>query len=163
MERDAGVHGFRAGFATVEITPAPGTHLAGRGDGVHRSAAVFEHGGRRACFLILDVTIVTRPWTERIRRAAAEGWGFEPEAVMVAATQTHSAPPLGHFMVDEGFPALPADEEYLRGGETAYFERAYAGAVEAISRAVRDGLAFNRRGITRDGGVTIRTGSGPPR
>ncbi|MFH1567078.1 MAG: hypothetical protein ABIL09_03695 [Gemmatimonadota bacterium] len=180
MTAAAGGGGFRAGFAAVEITPAPGTHLAGRGDGAHRSAeaildplyaraAVFEHGGRRVCFLILDVTIVTRPWTERLRRAAADQWGFAPEAVMVAATQTHSAPPLGHFMVDDDFPALPAEQEYLRGGETAYFERACNGAVEAIAgavadlapaaaaagSAVRDGLAFNRRGITRDGRVTM--------
>lgn len=171
---------MRAGAAQVEITPWAGTHLAGSGAGEHRPAqvvldplyaraVVFESGGRKVCFLSLDVTIVTLEWTERIRRAAAEQFGFDPEAVMVHATQTHSAPSLGHFMFDPDFPDLPADIEYLRGGETPFFEFAAERAVEAIGAAyrslrpvqiaagsaVRDGLAFNRRGVTRDGKVVM--------
>lgn len=171
---------MRAGAARVEITPPAGTHLAGSGAGEHRpaqmvldplyaKAVVFESGGRKVCFLALDVTIVTQEWTELIRQEAAERCGFEPDAVMVHATQTHSAPSLGHFMFDPDFPDLPEDIEYLRGGETAYYEFAAKKAVEAIAAAndalrpvqigvgsaVRDGLAFNRRGVRRDGKVCM--------
>jgi|YNPNPStandDraft_1061719.scaffolds.fasta_scaffold11115_3 neutral ceramidase len=167
---------MQAGAAKVEITPRAGTHLAGSGAGEHRPAqvvldplyaraVVFESGGRKVCFLSLDVTIVTEEWTEHLRRAAAERFGFDPDAVMVHATQTHSAPSLGHFMFDPDFPELPPDIEYLRGGETPFFEFAAARAIEAIGAAdrslrpvqigvgsaLRDGLAFNRRGVTREG------------
>jgi hypothetical protein len=172
---DAAHSGLAAGSARVDITPPLGTHLAGSGAGVHRpaqvvldplfaSAVVFEASGRRVCLLSLDVTIVTQEWTDHIRNAAKE-FGLEPGAVLVHATQTHSAPGLGHFMLDPYFPAMPGEVEYLRGGETAYYRQAAQGAVEAIrqavqalrpvrmglGRAVRDGLAFNRRGVRRDG------------
>lgn len=171
---------LRVGAAQMDITPKAGTHLAGGGAGEHRpaktvldplhaKAVVFETDGRKICFLSLDVTIVTAEWTERIRKAASERWGFDPDAVMVHATQTHSAPPLGHFMFDPDFPELPPEMEYLRGGETSYYEDAVEKAIEAIEQAnnsltpaktgvgsaVRDDLAFNRRAVTRDGSVTM--------
>jgi len=65
------------------------------------------------------------------------GWLYwDPDAVMVHATQTHSAPPLGHFMFDKDFPNLPPDLEYLHGGESPYSEFAAERATEAIGRAV---------------------------
>ena len=88
---------------------------------------------------------------------------------MVHATQTHSAPCVGHIMFDPEFPDLPADIEYLRGGETPYYEFAVERAIAAIGQAnaelrpvqlgvgtaVRDDLAFNRRGVMRDGKVCM--------
>jgi len=170
---------LKAGAARVEITPPLGTHLAGSGQGEHRPAeeildplyaraVAFETAGRKACVLTLDVTMVTEEWTARLRRAGAR-FGYAPEAVMVHATQTHSAPPLGHFIVDPDFPELPPEWEYLRGGETVYYTVAAERAVEAIrradaslrpatlgvGRAVRDGLAFNRRAVTRKGGIVM--------
>jgi len=167
---------MKIGIGQADITPVAGTHLAGSGAGEHRPArfvleplkaraVVFEQDGRRFCILALDVTIVTGEWTERIRRAAAARFGFSADAVMVHAIQTHSAPAMGYFMFDQDFPRLPLDIEYLRGGEAAYAEFAAGRAVEAIgaavadlepadlgcASAVRDDLAFNRRGIMRDG------------
>ncbi len=171
---------FQVGASQVDITPVAGTHLSGSGAGVHRGAdtildplharaVVFEKDGQRICLLALDVTIITRQWTEQIKHNAARRWGLHPEAIMVHATQTHSAPSLGDFMFDDDFPHLAGEKEYLRGSEAAYSERAVAGAVEAIGRAiaalrpaqigvgsaVRDGLAFNRRGVTREGKVVM--------
>ena len=177
---------LRAGAATVDITPPLGTHLAGSGAGEHRPAEtvldplsaraiVFESGGRRVCIVILDLTIVTQDYSERIRAAIAERTGVAPEAIMVQATQTHSAPSLGHFMLDPDFPLKTnGATEYLRGAERAYGDRAAAAAVEAaveaagrlqparigLGRGVLGDLAFNRRGIRRDGTITMpaRTG-----
>jgi hypothetical protein len=165
---------LRAGAAQVEITPPAGTHLSGSIgrfrpaqsvlDPLYAKALVIESGGRKLCLVTLDVTIVTRPWTEQIRAAAAE-LGLAPDAVMVHAIQTHSAPSVGHFMLDDDFPNVSPEFEWLRGGETPFYEHAAQGAIEAIRRAdeslqpvqvgagsaVNDRLAFNRRGIRRDG------------
>ena len=167
------------GAAQVDITPSAGVHLAGA-VGVHRPAkllgeplsaraVVFDAGGRRACILALDVTIITDRYTERIRREAADRYGLEPAAVMVHATQTHSAPALGYFMLDDDFPPLPPEFEWLRGAEAAYGDWAAERGVEAIGQAlerlepaalgagsgIEGRLAFNRRAVNRDGTVTM--------
>ena len=168
-----------AGAAMIDISPPAGTHLAGSGAGDHRptrvvldplyaKAIVFEAGGRRVCLVILDLTIVTGDYTDRIRTAISEQTGIEREAIMVQATQTHSAPSLGYFMLDPDFPLETGEEtEYLRGGERTYGDRAAAAAVEAaveaagrlqpvrigLGRGVSGDLAFNRRGIRRDGTI----------
>jgi hypothetical protein len=131
---------------------------------------VFESGGRKLCIVALDVTIVTEEYTALIRKAAAERFGFEHDAVMVHATQTHSAPSCGNLMLDPDLPLdLPPHMEYLRGAERSYSELAAARAVEAIGMAVerlqpaqigvgsgiRAGLAFNRRVVTRDGSIAM--------
>ena len=168
-----------AGAAMIDITPPAGTHLAGSGAGDHRpteaaldplfaKSIVFEADGRRVCLVILDLTIVTGDYTNRIRAAICERTGIERDAIMVQATQTHSAPSLGYFMLDPDFP-LETDEEteYLRGAERAYGDRAATAAVEAaveaagrlqparigLGRGVLGDLAFNRRGIRRDGTI----------
>ena len=93
---------LRAGASMIDITPPPGTHLAGSGAGEHRpaqtvmdplfaKAIVFEVGQRRVCMVILDLTIVTWDYTDQIRAAIGEHTGIAPEAIMVQATQTHSA------------------------------------------------------------------------
>ena len=172
---------LRAGAAMVDITPPPWAHLAGSGAGEHRpaqavmdplfaKAIVFEAGGRRVCMVILDLTIVTQDYTHRIRAAIGEQTGIAPEAIMVQATQTHSAPSLGYFMLDPDFPLETSEEtEYLRGGERPYGDRAAAAAVEAVveatgklqpvriglGRGVLGDLAFNRRGIRRDGTIVM--------
>jgi len=171
---------LRVGAVQIEITPKAGTHLAGSGAGEHRpaqmvidplfaKAIVFEAGGRKVCWVVLDVTIITAEWTEQIRDAAVRQYGFAKDAVLVTATQTHSAPCVGHIMFDPEFPDLPEDIEYLRGGETPYYTYATERAIAAISQAnaalrpvqlgtgttVRDDLAFNRRGVMRDGKVCM--------
>jgi hypothetical protein len=169
---------LRAGSAHVEITPKAGVHLSGAvgqfrpaqsvADPLYAKAVVLEAGGRRICIVALDVTIITAPWTEKIR-AGAKKFGLDHDAVMVHAIQTHSAPSVGHFMLDEDFPDVGPEFEWLRGGETSFYEFASDRAVEAIrlaseamqpvsvavGSAVKDGLAFNRRGVTRDGSVVM--------
>ncbi len=168
---------MKAAAAQIDITPRAGVHLAGDvvrhrpaklvGDPLYAKALVLESAGRKACFVALDVTIVTRPYSDRIRQAASERFGFDPSAVLVHATQTHSAPPLGHFMVDPDFEGLPPAHEWLAGGETAYSDWAAERAVEAIARGheslepvqvgVASGIegrwAHNRRAVMRDGTV----------
>ncbi len=176
-----------AGFAQVDITPPAGTHLAGNIDS-HRPARlvweplfaramVVECSGRRVCVLTLDVTLLAEPCTRRIRDAAAERFGLAPEAVMVHATQTHSAPALGRVMLDPDFPLEDPEFEWVTGAEASYTELATARAIEAIGlacealepaavgagRCIEGRLAFNRRAVMRNGLVSMpgRTWAGP--
>lgn len=171
-----------AGAAQVQITPPAGTHLAGAVgshrparlalDPLYAKALAFESGGRRICLLALDVTIITEDWTRWIREQAQTRFGLPPDALMVHATQTHSAPPIGHFMVDPDFPELPREFEWVRGGDSAYSAWAAERAVGAVGVALdrlepvemaaasgSDGRwVANRRAVTMDGGITMTTG-----
>jgi len=169
---------LRAGAAQVDITPTAGAHLCGAvgqyrpaklvWDPLYAKALVLESDGKRICILALDVTIVTDEYTERIRRGAAE-FGLPPEAVMVHATQTHSAPSMGHMMVDPDFPPVPDEFEWVRGAEAPYGDWAAERAIEAIflaterlqpvqvgyGSAIEGRMAHNRRAVTRDGDITM--------
>ncbi|MCD6351990.1 MAG: hypothetical protein J7M26_07715, partial [Armatimonadetes bacterium] len=167
---------LRAGLAQTDITPPIGTHLAGAVgqyrpaeavlDPLQARALVLESDGRRMGVLALDVTIITAQYTAAIRERARR-LGLEPEALMVHATQTHSAPAVGYFMVDEDFPALPPELEWVRGAEAAYADLVVERAEQALREAVESlqpvewgaasgiegRLAFNRRAVRRDGTV----------
>jgi len=170
---------LRAGAAQIDITPNTDIHLAGAVGGfrpaqyvydtLYARALVLECGEKKICFVSLDLTIITEEWTEKIREAVASECGLAKEAIMVHATQTHSAPSLGHFMVDESFQQIPRDREWLRGGDPRYFDFAYERIIEAIRQAnnslqpvrIRVGsgiegrIAFNRRAVTNDGKVRM--------
>lgn len=169
---------LQAGAAEVDITPKAGIHLAGDVgrwrpaklalDPLFARALVLESGGKRLCLVVLDLTIVTEEYTDLIREEAARRFGLEPSAIMVHATQTHTAPSLGHFMFDESFPT-PPDVPWLRGGDPHYFDFAVERILEAIQHAtlclepVRVGigsgiegrLAFNRRAVMNNGKVAM--------
>ena len=173
--------GLRAGAAMVDITPTAGTHLGGSGMGEHRpaqtvldplyaKALVVEARGKRIVIVVLDLVIVAEDWTSWVRRTAAERFGLDVDAIVVHAVQTHSAPSLGHFMLDPDFPMdLPPDKEFMRGGDPPYYRFAADRAVEAIGQAVaalrpvrvgyarglRHDLAFNRRVVNRQGRVEM--------
>ena len=172
---------LRAGAALVDITPPAGTHLAGSGMGEHRpaqsvidplyaKAIVFAAGERRICIVTLDVTIVTGDYSDKIRTAISAQTGVPAQAIMVHALQTHSAPSIGYFMLDPDFPLeITPETEYLRGAERAYSNMAADAAVRAaveaannlqpvrigLGRGILGDLAFSRRGVQRDGSITM--------
>jgi len=180
MNQVNGEH-LRAGAALTDITPSAGTHLSGSGCGEHRPAQsildplfakviVFESGDRHICIVTLDVTIVTRDYTDKIRSIISERTGMDLEAIMVHATQTHSAPSIGYFMLDPDFPLeTTPDSEYLHGAERAYADFAVEAvvlvAIKAwenlqpvrigLGRGIEGDLAFNRRGVLRNGTITM--------
>ncbi len=172
---------FQAGAVQIDITPPFGTHLAGSGAGEHRpaqsvldplyaKALVVAVGTQRYCLVTLDATIVTQDYTDQIRAGISAGTGLPEEAIMVHALQPHSAPSLGYFMLDPDFPleTTPASE-YLRGGERAWGDQAAQAAIEAgvqaatalqparlgLARGLEGRLAFNRRGVRRDGQILM--------
>ena len=90
-------------------------------DPLYAKAVVFSDGVKKLCIVSVDVTIITKDCSERIRQAA-RALGFGPAAVMVHATQTHTAPALGNFHLDPEFKIQPASCEWLRGAEKKYEE-----------------------------------------
>ncbi|MCM8759680.1 MAG: hypothetical protein NC906_07940 [Candidatus Omnitrophica bacterium] len=164
---------MKTGFAAVKITPDFPTQLDGAGTGekrffqsiiddIYARVLIIESSEKKVCLISLDVTIVTEEYTQKIREYA-EKLGFSKDAVMVHALQNHSAPSLGHFMLDPDFPQLPAELEYVRGGETRTYQFIFEKTCEAIRIAndslkpvsigagsgVYDGLAFNRRAVMK--------------
>ena len=170
---------FRAGVARADITPQPGTQLVGDvtsirkfkegavADPLYARVLVLEAGDRKLCIVTLDLTLLTEPCTLAIRKAVGEECGLKPEAVMLQATQTHSAPTLGNVMLDEDFSGVPPEMDWLRGGDPAYEALALPLIIDAIKRAndnmqpaslgsgsgIEGRWAFNRRAVMRDGKV----------
>ncbi|MBT5329897.1 MAG: hypothetical protein HOL51_27660 [Gemmatimonadetes bacterium] len=182
-------HQLCVGAAMVDITPPMEAHLCGDGTGQHRpahtvleslyaKALVFDAGGQRVCMLALDLTVVGKPYTDQIRQTVAEALNTTPAAVIVCATQTHSAPSLGTFMLDPNFPLeMGPDTQYIRGSEDAYIDfvipQAIAAAIQAgknlaptqmgCGRGLLGDFSFNRRGITRKGTIVMPKPFGVPK
>ena len=165
-----------AGFASTDITPPSGTHLAGSGAGVHRpsenvldklhaKAAVFKSSDMTLVLVEMDVTIITDDYADKIAKGIMDALKIPREHIMIMGTQTHSAPAVGYFNIDKDYPLnIPENREYIRGGEKAYSDMAAQKAVEAAVQAEKNvkplymqtrramirGLAFNRRIICRE-------------
>ena len=164
-----------AGAAKVDISPAKGIQIAGDigrkrpctgvREPIYARALVLEHKGQKYCIVTADVLAIDTPWSDEVRRRAQRLFGLDPKAVMVHATQNHAAPSIGnHFCRDE-WPLIPAEHEWLRGGDSRYDEPALAGILAAIGEALADlvpvtvaagraldnRVAFNRWYIMRDG------------
>jgi hypothetical protein len=172
---------LRAGAARADITPAMGIQIAGDigryrpveeiRDPLYARALVLDDGRTRVCWVVTDILAINPHWADTIRREAAAAAGCEFSAVMLHATQTHSAPGVGHFFVqdekDRG--VFPKEHPWLLGGDDRYNPVCVRGVVEAVCAAVAamqpvrvsvgrgmDGrVAFNRRFVMRDG--TVRT------
>ena len=170
---------LQAGAAMVDLTPPAGTHLGGTWGKLRRAetlaerlyarALVVEHAGRTLCYVTADLEIITGRWSSLIRREIQSRCGISVSDCMVALPQIHSVPPIGHFILGDELPNIPPEHEYLRGSQTPYCEQAAAAMIEAAvqarknlepvamaqGRALRDDLAFNRRGVQRDGTVCM--------
>lgn len=132
-------------------------------------ALVLEQNGRKLCIVAPDLAMIAAPWSRRIRQAIHERCGIAYDDVMVSFPQIHSAPAIGNFILDDELPNVPPEHDYLRGSQQVFNEWATGRLIEAavqananlvpvemaVGRAVRDDLAFNRRGVRRDGIVTM--------
>lgn len=141
-------------------------------DPIFANALVVEAGNKKACILSLDILIITRNCTDRIRREAESRFRIEPKNIMVHPVQNHAAPSLGHFMISENSPYIPADLSWARGGDDRYIDFAIERILDAIGKAcdnlheTRLGLgrgfethvAENRRFIMKDGSVMTHVG-----
>ena len=94
---------WRAGLATVDITPPLGVWMGGyaarkesaRGiaQPLHAKAlAVADSGGRRAVIVTIDVLGLTEPAVDRIANAVLGRYGLPRERLLLCSSHTHSGP-----------------------------------------------------------------------
>ena len=109
---------MRIGFGRVDITPRVGVGLAGFGAFLNRRsigvrdrlwarAMAVEHGGTRAVIVSCDLLGITAEDTRRARLLVTDARGLPPEAMMVAATHTHSGPATLPTTIGWGDPDPP--------------------------------------------------------
>lgn len=135
MSGVAATTGMRAGAAKVDITPPEPTSLAGyppismlpggpvdhRGytgrtgvwngihDAVYARALAVDDGERTAVVVAMDVCAVERRFVDRVRDAAAQLFGLDRDAFLLAASHNHSGPDYSGFW--EAAP--PGVEDYV--------------------------------------------------
>jgi hypothetical protein len=168
-----------AGAVQVDITPPPGTPMAGyyslRGaEGTHdplfARALVFEKDGTRVALVALDLIGTTFGMVEQSRKQIAEQTGIPGQHVMISATHSHTGPVLSdrkprtdafggnNKLAVEFIKGLPGKiAEAVKKADTA---RQPARLLCGVGR--EDGLAFNRRFHMKDGTVGWNPGKKNP-
>lgn len=184
---DAG--GFRCGFAERDITPdigmeEPGDYFKAYSTSFHDPckvrAAVFDNGGARAAVVGIDAGMIGRPVVQAAREAIRRQCGIAPEAVMLAASHSHSSGPTGDIQPGEYDHASPLVRklayEISPMGDPAYLERVHTEIVAAVCHAnsmraaaqcsfgfgMEDQVAFNRRLRMKNGQTWTHPGKNNP-
>lgn len=95
---------FRAGAAEVDISPTrfpilvSGGFLAKTAEQLESPlmarAVVLDDGARRVAIAIVDSLMMPRELLDEVKQKAALETGVAPERMLIAATHTHSAPPV---------------------------------------------------------------------
>jgi len=93
----------KAGTASADITPPLGVVPQGHGTAIPSHSVLaplevrciaFEDGDDSAAIITLDVIGTTLELTQRIRRRIQDACGISADAVLVASSHTHCAPPM---------------------------------------------------------------------
>jgi hypothetical protein len=180
---------FKAGFAERDITPEIGSEApGGYGKAYHKSlhdpckvrAAVFDDGKNRVALVGLDAISVQRATVLNVRKAISKKTGIPENAILIAASHSHSSGPLSGVMPHEydDAPKLVQKLAYEQSicADPKYLEKVEGAIVEAVCRAdesrvsARAGIgkgaertvAFNRRFKMRDGRTVTHPGQGNP-
>ena len=179
----------KAGFAERDITPDIGMEQPG---GYHKSfhrsfhdpckvrVAVFDDGQRRVAVIGVDALAVPGQFVKKCRQRLQDQVGLPPEAVLIAASHSHSSGPVGMVQPGEYDHASPlvqklayedssmANPEYLKRLEEAIVEAVSAANEKRSEVACGFGsgcenqVAFNRRFRMRNGETYTHPGAGNP-
>jgi hypothetical protein len=181
---------MKAGFAEKDITPEKGMEKpGGYGKAYHDGrvhdpckvrAAVFDDGKTRVALVGIDTLMVMSDMVAEARKAIQAECGIAPEAVMIGASHSHSAGPLG--MIKRGDlhhasalvqrlayeKSTCADDRYIahvRKQFVAAVKEANEKRVEARCGAgsgCEDKAAYNRRFRMKNGLSYTHPGKGNP-
>ena len=161
---------IRAGASAVDITPEPGTPMAGyyherAAEGVHdplfAKALVLDVGGSKAALVALDLITTTRDLVADARREIETACGIPGDRVMISATHAHTGPVIsGRGPRDDvfggGSPKAKAYRAALPGKIALAVKQAADKAVPAnllVGHGQESSIAFNRRFHMKDGSV----------
>jgi neutral ceramidase len=181
--------GLKTGFAERDITPEIGMEVpGGYGKAFARRihdpckvrAVVFDDGKQRVALVGLDALVVPRPLVLEARALIQQRCGIAPDAVMIAASHSHSSGPTGMVLPGEFDHASDlakdlaynksscADPRYLVTVRDAIVEAVVAadaarGEVTAgFGTGREDTVAFNRRIRMKNGLSYSHPGRGNP-
>ena len=179
----------KAGFAERDITPDIGMEQPG---GYHKSfhrsfhdpckvrVALFDDGQRRVAVIGVDALALPGQLVKKCRQRLQDQVGLPPEAVLIAASHSHSSGPVGMVQPGEYDHASPlvqklayedssmANPEYLKRMEEAIVEAVRAANEKRSEVACGFGsgcenqVAFNRRFRMRNGLTYTHPGAGNP-
>ena len=182
---------MQAGFAERDITPLPGMEKPGDyfkefNDGrVHdplkARAVVFNNGEQRVALVGADVLEIHRGFAQSLRRKIHERTGIAPEAIMIAASHTHSGGPTG-FAYPGQFDGESELVQHIAydlspSADPVYLDIVERGVIEAVvaadaarrpakllaTRGHEAGVSFNRRISMTNGRAVHSSRQGPPR
>ncbi len=180
---------MKAGFAERDITPELGMEQpGGYGKSYHRSfhdpckvrAAVFDDGENRVAVVGIDALVIHRPQVLAARKAIHAKCGIAPEAILLAASHSHSSGPTGMILPGQydhasDFVKMLAYEK-SSCADAGYLEKVVGAIVEAVCEAdagrvearcgagsgIEDQVAFNRRFRMKNGLSHTHPGAGNP-
>jgi neutral ceramidase len=183
------VSSIKAGFAERDITPGIGMEQpGGYGKSFHRSfhdackarIAVFDDGKRKTALVGLDSLVVPRQLVLEAREEIAKATGIPGEAVLIAASHSHSSGPVGMVMpgeydgandvvkklayedsscADAGY-LMRVKHEIVTGVKVA--NAALVPATVGFGFGHEDKVAFNRRIRMKNGQTWSHPGPGNP-
>lgn len=150
---------LQAGFAEVDISPAPGTRKIGwnnknQGDKVldplYARAAVFECGGARVGFIGLDLLFVHRDQVAAIREGITKKTGVPGDAVLIGATHNHAGPAIETdlYPKDDAYIAMMIEKSVAAFAQA--WESRQPAEIGAASVA-EFSAGYNRRVLYRNG------------
>ena len=144
---------FRAGVATVDITPRPGIWMAGfaarrcPSEGValplHAKALALQWRDRTAVLVTLDLLGVTAQMSARIAAAVERSHGVARDALLLNASHTHSGP-VTDDLLSVAYD-LSDDQRAVISHYTRELEQKVVGAItSALSRLEPAHVAFGQ-------------------
>jgi len=148
---------MRVGTSAATITPQLGTPLSGYADRDHGAETVLddlevrafwiEDAGSAACIVTADVIGFDAAFTTSLRAELSERLGVSPDAVLLAASHTHSGPQTCPHLSKTGAP-VPSYLDSFRSAIVDAVTRAKTDAKPAslaIGRSSLSGFAIHRR------------------
>lgn len=180
---------FQAGFAYRDISPTEGMEQpGGYGKAFHKKmhdsckvrASVFDDGKSPVVVVGIDALFIRKPQVQAVRNRVTAKTGIKPEAIMISASHSHSAGPMGMVMHGEYDDSdkftrrlaydesSVADDAYLKHVENAISEaiiEAWEKRVPAKASAgfgIEGKVAFNRRFKMINGLTYTHPGQGNP-
>ena len=177
-EADSNSPVLQAGFAETDITPKIGMERPGNYHKIYHKklhdrckvrAAVFDDGPNKVALVAVDTCFVWAHVVNAARKAIEQRCGICPEAVMIAASHSHSSGPLGMVQPGEYDHASPLVQELAykksSSAEPNYIELVKQQIVAAVCQAYSsrgqvlcnigegkaESIAFNRRYRMKNG------------
>lgn len=152
---------FRAGYASVDITPTQPVPLSGYGNSLTRvSEGVFaplyascvalaDEAGSMVLLISVDVASSSGSLTTKARETISKETGIPMEQIMVSATHTHSAPDYGADHAGSQAATLLLTDGIVEAAKDAIAD--LSPAKIQIGTADAEGLNFVRHYLMNDG------------